>query len=72
MTVIVPDPDIWSAVKALMRRHGHEAPEYAANRAEDCKADGDPEGWAIWVRICGALNELLEAVPSESAPPQLK
>jgi hypothetical protein len=70
MTDFVPDPDtdpdIWSAVKVLMRRHGQEAPDYAAKRAVECKADGDPEGWAIWIRICAALNDLLGAVPSES------
>ncbi len=66
MTAIVPDPDIWSAVKVLTRRHGQDAPAYAANRAEECKADGDPEGWAIWVRICSVLNELLRATPSEN------
>jgi hypothetical protein len=62
-----PDPDILSAVKVLLRRHGDEAPQHAARRANECKASGDPEGWAIWTRICIALNELVgtEMQPGE-------
>jgi hypothetical protein len=62
---MVDDPDIWRAASFLVKRHGPDAAEVAAQRADELLARGDSEGSAIWIRILEAVAELTRSTPAE-------
>ena len=52
------DLDIYRSAKLLMHKHGEDAPNFAAMRADKCLAAGDIDGKAVWVRVIWAIEEL--------------
>jgi len=62
---MVDDPDIWRAANLLVKRHGPDAAEVAAQRADELLARGDAEGSAIWIRILEAVGELGRPKPAK-------
>ncbi len=54
--------DIDRSAKVIVDRHGPEAPIHAAMKANEFLAKGEMDGYAVWRRICAALDELLAQV----------
>jgi hypothetical protein len=52
------DLDIYHSAKLLMHKHGKDASNFAAMRADKCLATGDLDGKAVWVRVIWAIEEL--------------
>ncbi len=43
----------------LVKRHGEDAPLYAAMRTDAMLESGDLDGYAVWRRVLKAVEELL-------------
>jgi hypothetical protein len=63
---MIPDIDTWRAALLLLKRHGSDAALVAAQRADECLAEGDNEGQRVWKAIVDAILELLRHTPDES------
>ena len=59
------DLDIWRSASVLVKQHGDAAPIHAAMQADAMLDKGDLDGRAVWLRIVGAINELLRTRPSD-------
>ncbi len=59
------DLDIYRSANALVKRHGKEAPIFAAMRAAAMLEKGDLNGCAVWRRILRAVEELLRVESME-------
>lgn len=55
--------DIWQTATLLMRHYGNEASFNAACRADVLLEKGDDIGFAVWVRILHAIEELERREP---------
>ena len=64
---MIPDLDIYSSSKALVKQHGQDAPIQAAMRADAMLDKGDLDGYAAWKRILRAVEELRWAEPGPGA-----
>ncbi len=62
---MVDDLDIYRSANELIQQHGDEAPIHAAMQADAMLDKGDLDGAAVWRRIVGAINELLNARPGD-------
>jgi hypothetical protein len=60
---VISDPDIWRAAQLVIKRHGAEAPAFAAQHADELFTEGDHDGAAVWRRIVYAVEELLRMKP---------
>lgn len=60
---ILKEFDIWHCADLLIQQHGEEAPEMAAELADEAMAVGDIEARQIWLRIRTAIEELLKNEP---------
>ncbi len=56
---MISDLDIFRSARALVKRHGPDAPIHAAMRADAMLEKGDLGGYAVWKRIVKAVEELL-------------
>ena len=61
------DLDIYRAANELIKQHGDKAPIHAAMRADELLEAGDMDGKAVWVRIMGAVEELLTDKQTDGA-----
>ena len=57
------DIDIYRSAKLLVTQHGDEAPIHAAMRADELHEKGDLDGYAVWRRIIGAIDEMCRTEP---------
>jgi hypothetical protein len=57
--VTVSDLDIYRTAWMLIDEHGEEASIEAAMRADKRLEAGDLDGQAVWLRVLGAVKELL-------------
>ena len=66
----MPDEiDIYRSAKLLIDQHGEDAPIFAAMQADKCLEAGDLDGKAVWMRVIGAIEELLDRQqPSSDTP----
>ena len=55
--------DIWRSAKLMIDRHGEDAATEAALRADKLLAQGATTGAAIWRRIMGPIEYLLDTRP---------
>ncbi len=55
---MIPDLDIYRSANILVKRHGQDAPIYAAILEK-----GDLDGYAVWKRILRAVDELQGTAP---------
>ena len=62
------DLDIYRSAKLLIDQHGEDAPIFAAMQADKRLAAGDLDGKATWMRVIGAIKELLNQQPPSAAP----
>ena len=62
---MISDLDVYRSAKLLIDQHGDEAPIHAAMEADAMLDKGDLDGAAVWRRIVGAINELLEERPGD-------
>ena len=62
---MIPEPAIWRAAQAMVKRYGDDAGTQAAMRADDLASSGDTDGAAVCRRIGGAVEALLRPVPAE-------
>ncbi len=66
----MPDEiDIYRSAKLLIDQHGEDAPIFAAMQADKCLEGGDLDGKAVWMRVIGAIKELLDQQPPGSDTP---
>jgi len=63
------DLDIYRSAKLLIDQHGEDAPIFAAMQADKCLEGGDLDGKAVWMRVIGAIKELLNQQPPGSDTP---
>ena len=63
------DLDIYRSAKLLIDQHGEDAPIFAAMQADRCLEGGDLDGKAVWMRVIGAIKELLNQQPPSSGTP---
>ncbi len=63
------DLDIYRSAKLLIGKHGEDAPIFAAMQADKCLEGGDLDGKAVWMRVIGAIKELLNQQPPSSDTP---
>ena len=63
------DLDIYRSAKLLIDQHGEDAPVFAAMRSDRCLEGGDLDGKAVWIRVIGAIKELLNQQPPGSDTP---
>ena len=62
---MLTDLDIYRSAKILVEQHGADAKHEATRRADALRDKGDLDGQAAWMRILGAVKELLQARPDE-------
>ncbi len=55
---MIPDLDVYRSAQMLVKHHGQDAPVQAAMRADAMLEKGDLDGYAVWRRILGAVEEL--------------
>ncbi len=60
---MISDLDIFRSARALVKRHGPDAPIHAAMRADAMLEAGDLDGCAVWKRILRAVEELQGTAP---------
>ena len=66
----MPDEiDIYRSANLLIEQHGDDAPIFAAQQADRCLEAGDLDGKAVWMRVIGAIKELLNQQPPSSDTP---
>ena len=63
------DLDIFRSAKLLIDQQGEDAPIHAAMHADKCLEGGDLDGKATWMRVIGAIKELLDQQPPSSDIP---
>ncbi len=61
--------DIYRSAKLLIDQHGEDAAIFAAQQADKCLEAGDLDGKAVWMRVIGAIKELLNQQPPSSDAP---
>jgi hypothetical protein len=66
--VALEEIDIWRTAKILIDAHGEAAWLEAAQRADYCLEDGNPDGVAVWKRVLRAVEELQRQKPCASEP----
>ncbi len=57
------DNDIYRFAQMLVKHHREDALIEGSRRADARLDAGDTDGYAVWIRILGAVEELLEAEP---------
>ncbi len=63
----MPDEiDIYRSANLLIDQHGEDAPIFAAQQADRCLEAGDLNGKAVWMRVIGAINELVNTDTPEA------
>ena len=62
MTVL--DLDINRSAKLLVKQHGAEVTIHAAMLSDAMLERGDLDGWAVWLRVVRAVEELLAKRPA--------
>ena len=69
-TALMPSViDIYRSANLLIQQHGEDAPIFAAQQADGCLEGGDLDGKATWMRVIGAIKELLDQQPPSSDTP---
>ena len=64
---MISNRDVFRSAQLLVEKHGDEALIYAAMKADDMLEHGDLDGQAVWMRILGAVKELLwKDVPADA------
>lgn len=53
------DTDIWQAADLMVKRHGDDAPAFAAKHAHELLEAGEVERRRAWLRIMAASKALL-------------
>ncbi len=59
------DLDIYRTASALIRAHGDEADQVAAQRAKGFLEAGDADGSAAWQRVLTAIKEIRREQPRD-------
>ncbi len=66
----MPDEiDIYRSAKLFVDQHGEDAPIFAAQQADRCLEVADLDGKATWMRVIGAIKELLDQQAPGSGTP---
>jgi hypothetical protein len=60
------DREIYLAAQAMIRRHGTDAANQAAVRADELMKEGDLDGQRVWLQIVRAIEELQRNTPKAS------
>ena len=63
----MPDEiDIYRSANLLIQQYDEDAPIFAAMQADKRLEAGDLDGKATWMRVIGAIKELLDQKPPSS------
>lgn len=62
------DIDLEATARGLIERFGADAARQARIRATELLDNGEAEGHALWLKICGAVGEILERSPTSGWP----
>ncbi len=63
----MPDEiDIYRSAHLLIEQNGDDALIHAAQEADACLEAGNLDGKATWMRVIGAIKELLDQQPPSS------
>ncbi len=57
------DIDIFRSANILVKQYGEDAPIEAAMKADAMLEAGDLDGYAVWMQILRAVEELQRTVP---------
>ena len=57
---MVQEIEIWSVAVMMINRYADKAEANSFRRAEELAAEGDHAGAAIWRRITGAIEQLID------------
>ncbi len=60
---MILDLDIYRSAQALMKQHGADASVHAAMRTDAMLDKGDLDGYAVWMQILWAVEELQRTAP---------
>ena len=60
---MIPEIDIWRVANLMLKRYGDLAEVESARRADELWEDGDAQGVAIWRRVMGAIEQLVNTTP---------
>lgn len=55
---MISDLDVYRCASLMVREHGDTAAIFAAQRAHALLAEGDLEGYRVWLRIRGTVIAL--------------
>ena len=58
------DLDIWRTANSVVKRHGEDAPIFAAMRADELLEAGGMDGYSVWKRIVRAAEWLIHSRPN--------
>lgn len=56
----VSEIDIWRSAQLYIKAHGDEASIFALVQADKRLADGDRDGYAVWMRNVHAIQALVD------------
>lgn len=59
--------EIWAAARLVVLQHGDDAVIRATQRADKLLAEGNIDGWRIWLRIKAAIERLQSITPDGAA-----
>ena len=60
---MIPEIDIWRVANLMLKRYGDEAEAESARRADELWEGGDAAGAAVWRRVIGAVQQLVNVTP---------
>ena len=60
---MIPEIDIWRVASLMLKRYDDLAEVDSARRADELWEDGDAAGVAVWRRVVGAVQQLVNATP---------
>ena len=60
---MIPEIDIWRVANLMLQRYGDLAEAESARRADELREVGDAAGVAVWRRVTGAVQQLVNVTP---------
>jgi len=57
--------DIWRVADLLMKEYGDDAVSLASKRADSMLAQGDTEGFTVWLKVVKTIETLQRKGPGE-------
>jgi hypothetical protein len=65
---VVSEIEIWRSAKLMIAQSAEESVAHAVERAIECDASADIDGWIRWMRIAEAILEIQSPKPQGAFP----